>query len=106
MVQRRCIGGDATAARIVGRLLLRARSGTQASPWPVVQAGESACRCGTATEGFRAYDCDDDLAARLRREIEEANGAGYDRFNTSRSNSSMARTERRSRRPLGSATTT
>jgi hypothetical protein len=31
-------------------------------------------------EGFLAYDCDDDLAARLRREIEEAKGAGYDCF--------------------------
>jgi hypothetical protein len=31
-------------------------------------------------EGFLAYDCDDDLAARLRREIDEANGAGYDCF--------------------------
>jgi hypothetical protein len=26
----------------------------------------------SALEGFLAYDCDDDLAARLRREIEEA----------------------------------
>jgi hypothetical protein len=31
-------------------------------------------------EGFLAYDCDDDLAARLRREIDEARGAGYDCF--------------------------
>jgi hypothetical protein len=34
----------------------------------------------SAIEGFLAYDCDDDLAARLRREIEDAKGAGYDRF--------------------------
>jgi hypothetical protein len=34
----------------------------------------------SALEGFLAYDCDDDLAARLRREIEEANGVGYDCF--------------------------
>jgi hypothetical protein len=31
-------------------------------------------------EGFLAYDCDDNLAARLRREIDEARGAGYDCF--------------------------
>jgi hypothetical protein len=31
-------------------------------------------------EGFLAYDCDDHLAARLRREIDEARGAGYDCF--------------------------
>lgn len=31
-------------------------------------------------EGFLAYDCDDDLAARLRRETNEAKGAGYDCF--------------------------
>jgi hypothetical protein len=34
----------------------------------------------SALEGFLAYDRDDDLAARLRREIEEAKGAGYDCF--------------------------
>jgi hypothetical protein len=33
-----------------------------------------------AMDGFLAYDCDDDLAARLRREVQEANGAGYDCF--------------------------
>jgi hypothetical protein len=31
-------------------------------------------------EGFLSYDCDEDLAARLRREVEEAQGAGYDLF--------------------------
>jgi hypothetical protein len=31
-------------------------------------------------DGFLAYDCDDDLGARLRREIHEAKGAGYDLF--------------------------
>lgn len=31
-------------------------------------------------DGFLAYDCDDDLVARLRREVQEANGAGYDSF--------------------------
>jgi hypothetical protein len=34
----------------------------------------------SAVAGFLAYDCDDDLAARLRREIDEADGAGYDYF--------------------------
>ena len=33
-----------------------------------------------AVEGFLAHDCDDDLASRLRREVHEAKGAGYDRF--------------------------
>lgn len=31
-------------------------------------------------DGFLAFDCDDDLAGRLRREVEEANGTGYDCF--------------------------
>ncbi|HTN25168.1 MAG TPA: hypothetical protein VL120_14345 [Solirubrobacteraceae bacterium] len=31
-------------------------------------------------DGFLAYDCDDDVAARLRREVQEANGGGYDCF--------------------------
>jgi hypothetical protein len=36
-------------------------------------------------DGFLAYDCNDDLATRPRREVHEANGAGYDcfEFNTS-----------------------
>lgn len=34
----------------------------------------------SATDGFLAYGCDDDLAARLRREVQEANDAGYDSF--------------------------
>lgn len=34
----------------------------------------------SALDGFLAHDCDDDLAARLRREVQEANGAGYDCF--------------------------
>jgi hypothetical protein len=34
----------------------------------------------TALEGFLKFDCDDDLAARLRAEVAAANGAGYDRF--------------------------
>jgi hypothetical protein len=48
-----------------------------------------------AMDGFMAYDCDDDLAARLRREVQEANGAGYDylQFNTFDSSCSTARTE-------------
>lgn len=35
-------------------------------------------------DGFLSHDCDDDVAARLRREVHEANGAGYDclEFNT------------------------
>jgi hypothetical protein len=35
----------------------------------------------SAIDGFLAFDCDDDLAARLRREIAEARGVGYDEFN-------------------------
>lgn len=31
-------------------------------------------------EGFLAYDCDDDVAGRLRRETEEAKSVGYDCF--------------------------
>jgi hypothetical protein len=34
----------------------------------------------SAMAGFLAYDWDDDLGARLRREIDEAKGAGYDCF--------------------------
>ena len=34
----------------------------------------------SAIDGFLAYDCDDDLAARLQREVQEAHGAGYDCF--------------------------
>jgi hypothetical protein len=34
----------------------------------------------TALEGFLEFDCDNDLAGRLRAEVEAANGAGYEQF--------------------------
>jgi hypothetical protein len=34
----------------------------------------------SALEGFLAFDCDDDLASRLRTEVALAQGAGYDLF--------------------------
>lgn len=34
----------------------------------------------SALEGFLAFDCDDDLASRLRTEVAVAQGAGYDVF--------------------------
>jgi hypothetical protein len=34
----------------------------------------------SALEGFLAFDCDDDVASRLRAEVAAAQGKGFDSF--------------------------
>lgn len=93
-VHPRVSASDRTRARALRQkrergwgLLPRMESASPRAESRRLRTGEAevACRAyaprvARAMEGFLDYDCDEDLAARLRREVEEAQGKGYDHF--------------------------